>query len=292
MKVLREVGARAVLAGVGLPLISLIGWLGGWWWYLIAAAIVILCLGEFYSGCFAKGFRPPSLLCYTWALVILVVAKQPPELAWPLLGPVLFVATATIALCCLPSPRQEYIGTVASAVLGLCYFGVGLSFLYFLRNLDLPLRLGHEQVWSFSHRMGGLMLVLLPVWASDTGAFVFGKYFGRHKLSPCLSPAKTVEGALGGLVSTVVLSLLMGSVWIGMSWWHALGLGVVTGVACQFGDAIESAMKRDLGLKDFGTILGPHGGVLDRFDGLVLALPAAHLYLICVLPPYAPIAGL
>lgn len=292
MKVLREMAYRAIAASVGIPLILVLGWLGGWWWYVVVASITIVSLGEFYSGCFAKGFRPPSLLCYAWALVILAVAKQPPEVAWKLLGPVLFAASATIAIRCLAPPRHEYVGTITSAVFGLVYLGVGLSFLYFLRNLDIPTMLGHEAVWSFSHRMGAVVLVVLAVWASDTGAFLAGGLWGAHKLSPQLSPAKTAEGALGGLFATILFVLLMGSLWLGLPCMEALSLGLVIGVACQVGDAIESAMKRDLGLKDFGTILGPHGGALDRFDGVLLAMSAAYLYLVLVLPSHAPVAGL
>jgi phosphatidate cytidylyltransferase len=257
----------------------------------VVAIITIIALGEYYSGCFAKGFRPPAMLCYGWALVIIAVAKQPASTAWPLLGPVLVGAAVVIAIRCLAPPRHEYIGTVASSVFGLVYFAVGLSFLYFLRNVDIPATLG-QHMSSFSHRMGAVILVLLPVWASDTGAFVAGRAWGRHKLSPVLSPAKTVEGAIGGLLATVAFAIPLGHFWLDMPWFDSIALGLLIGVFCQVGDAIESAIKRDLGLKDFGTILGPHGGALDRFDGVILAMPAAYLYLVVVLPTHALAPGL
>ena len=140
--------------------------------------------------------------------------------------------------------------------------------------------------------MGAVLLVSLAVWLSDTGAFAAGGWFGKHKLCPGLSPAKTVEGAVGGLFFTVLFVLLAGSLWLGLEVGEALGLGFVIGVACQLGDAVESAFKRDLGLKDFGTVLGPHGGVLDRFDGLLLAMPAAYVYLWLLLPGHASLLGL
>ena len=142
MSVFREMLARAVLASFGIPALCLLGWLGGWWWYVVVLAITIMALGEFYSGCYAKDFRPPALIGYMWAAALIAAAMQPYERAFMWLGVILFLATVTIAVRAVLPPRHSYVGSVAAAVFGLVYVAGGMSFMYFLRNLDVPA--GHE----------------------------------------------------------------------------------------------------------------------------------------------------
>ena len=289
--VFREMLARAVLAIFGIPGLCFLGWVGGWFWYALVAAIMILGLGEYYSACYGRGWRPFAMLAYLWALILLYPALAIPDRPWSLAGPILLAASFTILIRALATNRRAYAGSMASTIFGLLYIAMPMGFLLYLRNIDLPAFTGHVAMWSFAHRMGTVILVIAPVWASDTGAFLAGGLWGRHKLSPVLSPHKTVEGALGGLVCTITGTLLLGSLWLGLPVLHAIGLGLTIGVASQIGDLIESALKRDLGLKDFGTIFGPHGGVLDRFDGLLLAMPSAYLYLWLVTHAHAIAAG-
>lgn len=284
--------ARAVLAVLGVPAICLIGWLGGWFWYAIVAAIMILGLGEYYSACYGRGWRPFAMLAYLWALVLLYAGMRFPDRPWSYTGPLLLAASFTILVRALATNRRAYAGSMASTVFGLLYIAVPLTCLVWLRYVDLPALTGKAEVWSFAHRMGAVLLVIAPVWASDTGAFLAGGLLGRHKMAPVLSPHKTIEGGIGGLLSTVAGTLLLGTVWLGLPVVHAIGLGIAIGVASQAGDLIESGLKRDLGLKDFGTIFGPHGGVLDRFDGLILAMPVAYFYLWILFHGHAGVAGL
>lgn len=290
--VFREMLARAVLAAFGIPVLCLLGWLGGWWWYVPVALVTIIALGEYYSACYAKAWRPYALAGYGWALVLLYPPLFTPERAWPLTGSLLLAATLSLSVLGLMPPRKSYVASVATTVFGLAYIAVPMSFLLHLRHVDIPRLLGFSGGWSFTNRMGAVLLALLPVWASDTGAFLAGGLLGRHKLAPVLSPNKTIEGAVGGLFFTVAASALLGIPWLGLSPGAALQFGVLVGVACQIGDLVESALKRDLGVKDFGTLLGPHGGVLDRFDGLIVAMPVAYSYLLAVLPAHASSAGI
>jgi phosphatidate cytidylyltransferase len=283
--------ARAVLAIIGIPGLCFVGWLGGWFWYALVAAIMIVALGEYYSACYGRGWRPFAGLAYLWALILLYPALRIPDRPWSLAGPILLAATFTILIRALATNRRAYAGSMASTIFGLLYIAMPMAFLIYLRYIDLPAFTGRADVWSFTTRMGTVLLVVAPVWASDTGAFLAGGLLGRHKLTPVLSPHKTVEGAIGGLASTIAGTLLLGSLWLGLPVIHAVGLGLTIGVASQLGDLIESALKRDLGLKDFGTIFGPHGGVLDRFDGLLLALPSAYLYLWLLTHAHALVAG-
>ncbi len=278
MSVWREFLARALIASFGIPLIVLCGWWGDWPWLLLVAGLTVVALGELYSGFYAIGARPHALLGYVWAFAILWAAQfHSWHYAWLLIGQIMFLASITVALRLLMGDRRAFVSSLATTVLGLAYVAIGMSFLCFLRQVDIP-SYTHVRTWSLFNEMGAVLIVILPVWASDTGAFLVGRLWGRHRLCPNLSPGKTVEGSIGGFVSTVLATLLLG--WpMGLTGWVAVGLGAATGACGQIGDLIASAIKRDLGLKDFGNLLGAHGGVLDRFDGLILAMPVAYVYL-------------
>ena len=144
--------------------------------------------------------------------------------------------------------------------------GYGLGFTAAV--LYIPVLLGHLLlIRAGPDGMAHALLTVALVWATDLVAFFAGRYLGRHKLAPRLSPGKTVEGALAGVVAGVVVAML-----------GHLGLlfGVVVSIAAIVGDLFESWLKRRARVKDSGTILPGHGGVLDRFDSLILAAPVAY----------------
>ncbi len=153
---------------------------------------------------------------------------------------------------------------------GLVYVPFLLSHLLRLRALE-PTRsvsgLSTGAVWLF--------LVVGATWAMDIAAYIVGKAIGRHKLCPAISPGKTVEGAIGGLVGAVAVTWAMGT-WLGLSVAQAVLLGVLLGVGGQLGDLFESFLKRRAGAKDSGALLPGHGGVLDRFDSLLFNAPIAY----------------
>lgn len=121
----------------------------------------------------------------------------------------------------------------------------------------------------------GLMLL---VWCSDTLAYVFGRWIGKRKLMPSVSPSKTIEGAIGGFICTIGLAWYLQTIWtINLIDWRILGL--IIAIACPLGDLVESRLKRALEVKDSGGLLPGHGGLLDRFDGFLLSIPAVYLYL-------------
>ena len=127
--------------------------------------------------------------------------------------------------------------------------------------------------------------VFIFLWINDTGAYCSGSLFGRHKLFPRISPGKTWEGSIGGGILVLIVAAIIGRLSDGgtegysMSIWVWLGLGLVVTVFGTWGDLVESLFKRTLGIKDSGNILPGHGGMLDRFDSSLMALPAAVVYL-------------
>jgi len=119
-----------------------------------------------------------------------------------------------------------------------------------------------------------IVMLLALVWAGDTGAYFVGRAIGRHKLYPTVSPKKTIEGAIGGLAASVGVAILITQVWLTrIDIPHAVLIGLLGGMAAQMGDLVESLIKRSCGVKDSGTLLPGHGGMLDRVDGVIFAFP-------------------
>jgi phosphatidate cytidylyltransferase len=183
------------------------------------------------------------------------------------------------------------LGAAASTLFGLAYTGGTLSYGYAIRYHEYAfapatMSLGGR---TFDVPSGGLLLLLplLTTWASDTGAYAFGRMLGRNKLIPSVSPGKTVEGAIGGLVTSMLVAwlyahgVLRASAHLDFKWSPVgvLAFGALVSVAAQVGDLAESLLKREAGVKDSSTLLPGHGGILDRFDSLFFVMPISYVVL-------------
>ncbi len=158
-------------------------------------------------------------------------------------------------------------------VFGLGYIGMLFGSFVAVRALSGSVTVSGLGV---QERGAWLMLhVAVCVWATDTFAYLVGKAIGKHKLAPSLSPGKTREGSLGGLLGAIVAGMTF-SAWIHQPLILGIALGVLAGTIGQIGDLFESALKRERGIKDFGSLLPGHGGVLDRFDSLLFVTPFAY----------------
>jgi phosphatidate cytidylyltransferase len=184
--------------------------------------------------------------------------------------------------------------SVASTLLGVVYTAGMLGFGYAIRYHDTVT--GYDVVGASRIALGalavnvppgGVLLVfpLVVTWASDIGAFFVGRAVGGRKLLPSVSPGKTVSGAVGGLVASMLVSwafarwVLVPAAHLGFTPWGALLFGGLLSVAGQVGDLFESLIKREAGIKDSSRIIPGHGGILDRFDSLIFVLPVAYLLL-------------
>jgi phosphatidate cytidylyltransferase len=260
-----NLASRLVVAAVGLPLVLGMLWLGGWW--LFALLAVAACVGVHEFVTIARPLRPLAPAVYGGALLTLLGAQMG-GVVWLLGG---FLATFVLAflLHVISSTRAPTTAAVGSTILGAAWIGLGLGFLLLLRQMH-----DHGRLIAFT--------VVLTAFAAATFAYFGGRLLGRHKLAPRLSPGKSWEGLLIGALAGIFVSFiaLYDTRHKYLSVWQAIVLGVVVVLAEVIGDLFESAMKRDLEVKDTGRLLGGHGGMLDRIDGLLFAAPAAFFLVI------------
>ena len=161
----------------------------------------------------------------------------------------------------------------------------GITIFAAILYIGLPLTLTNLLVFDARGAFDGRMFLatMILVWANDSGAYIFGMLFGQnpgHKLCPRISPKKSWEGVWGGLAFTAIAAFLLKV--IGLlppAWWHCVALTFIAAVFADFGDLVESQLKRHYGVKDAGRIMPGHGGLLDRFDSLLFVLPAVVIYL-------------
>ncbi|MBF0153131.1 MAG: CDP-archaeol synthase [Magnetococcales bacterium] len=233
----------------------------------LALFLSLLVVGLLYEW---HRFRPP-LVPADFVLSVglgwlLVAAQYSGHAIWiPALltgGMAAFIGTATLRF----SPQNRVLDRTGFLFLGLVYCAMPpVLLLQIYASVDGPAFLG---------------VLLLVVWGTDIGAFFVGRALGKKKLAPHLSPGKTWAGFYGGLgagllvgwVAAISFSLALGS-------WHAMALGVLLSVAGQLGDLVESMVKREAGIKDSGSLIPGHGGLLDRLDSLLFSAPVLGLYL-------------
>jgi phosphatidate cytidylyltransferase len=241
---LNQFWSRILVAVVGLPVVLYVVWLGGFWLFALAAVAAVLA-----------GYTGASLaLLGAW-------------LGGPLwmTGGFLLTLPLAFVLKGVSQTRQSLTVAVATTVLGAAWVGLGLAHVQLIRELE-PAKDGRLAV----------LTVLLAVFASDAIAYFGGRLVGRHRMAPTISPGKTWEGLAFGTVAAVLVPFFALYHSDFMNVWQSLVLGGVIAVAAPLGDLFESAVKRDLNVKDSGRLLAGHGGMLDRLDSHLFAAVAAY----------------
>jgi phosphatidate cytidylyltransferase len=258
--------SRVAVIAAGLPIVLGSAYLGGWFLFALLAAGGLVALHEFYR--LARPLRPLVLAGYGGAAAGLLGA-QLDGAAW-MLGGFLLTYVLVFVFAAVSETRQSTTVAVAVTVLGAGWIGLGLGHLILIRALEPDGRLA-------------VITVLLTVFVADTVAYLVGRFAGRHKMTPVVSPGKTWEGFTAGAVAGVFTSFLaLYKEAVFDNTWRSLTLGAVVVAAATLGDLFESLIKRDLGTKDTGRILLGHGGVLDRMDSLLFAAPAAYFTLLAL----------
>jgi phosphatidate cytidylyltransferase len=283
--------ARLISAIVAIVLAFGVVVLGGWYFTLFFSIVVYLGLQEYFDLARAKGIAPAARTTIAMSLLLLLasaVSQTLSDVLMPLAGTV-------ICFYLLFQPKPATIADLSSSILGLFYGGYLPSFWVRLRSLgsaelsNLPLGGYFPQGVPLSLQTipEGLKLTLLAfacIWAADIGAYCIGKIFGKTRLTD-ISPKKTVEGAVFGILGSVVVGAI-GSWYLGWagSSLSGIALGLLIGVASLLGDLTESMMKRDAGVKDSGQLIPGHGGILDRTDSYVFIAPLVYYFITILLP--------
>ncbi len=261
------------MAIIFIPIFIILIRLGGWPFLILIAAISLAGLFEFYQLVRNKA-RPLSLLGMVAGLALLLSTFYDQETFWPSL----VITTAILMVFLWQMGRKEPGSAIADCgvtILGLLYVVGLLTYLISLRKLEN----GESLVLS----------VWFITWIGDSGAFAIGSRWGKHKLFPRISPNKTIEGAVGGVVSAVLASLIayfaLRAIFKSDPFplCHALPLGFALGIIGILGDLSESLLKRSVQLKDSGGKVPGHGGILDTFDSLLFTAPVMYYYAIFVM---------
>lgn len=279
------------LSGTVLLLVVLGASFAGYAGY--ATLLGVITLGgvvEFYRLAKAKGTEPQrgwgiisALLLYISGVLIgggFVLGADPEEIHGIALfgaGLLCFVLAFALILAIffveVFRNRQTPIFNIATTIMGVVYVALPMSLMVLV-----PVFLGGEGVW----RPWCFICYLFLVWGNDVFAYLVGVTMGRHKMCERLSPKKSWEGFVGGLVGALAMGIVGAEV-TGGGYGLWLGLALVVSLSSVVGDLVESMFKRDAGVKDSGNILPGHGGILDRFDALILSAPCAFIYLCIVL---------
>ncbi|MGZ5431925.1 MAG: phosphatidate cytidylyltransferase [Thermoanaerobaculia bacterium] len=261
MRFTREITALVLAPFV----IWLIGWGHEYVFNGVIALVAILAMLEFINLGKAKGYHIAPVLCIAVMLIIMggfVFDDLSVELG-------MFAALLAIpASYVFTSPRtiEDSLPSSAVAVLATTYVGLLGGSLIRLRH-DFP------EGWKL------IFFLLLVVWLGDSGAYYFGKAFGKHKLSPVISPKKTVEGMAGGVFVSIVTAIVIHFTFFPkFPLHHAIIAGVILSLTGVVGDLAESMWKRSAAVKDSGTLLPGHGGFLDRFDSILFTAPILYCY--------------
>jgi phosphatidate cytidylyltransferase len=226
----------------------------------LTAVFAVLCFREYAR--ITDAFAAPG---YVAGLLVLIA---------PLNQAALIVFLTALAAMCLAMTAEDLskgAARAAALVLGVAYVFGSWKTAILLHEIDRP---------QLKHLTAGrhwLMFALIVNWIGDTGAYYVGRKFGKHKLAPRVSPGKSWEGAIASAVTAVIFGVIYLPLAIdGVSVWVAGAISLVANAAGQIGDLAESALKRGAGVKDSGTMLPGHGGILDRLDSSLFAMPVVY----------------
>ena len=231
--------------------------------------------------------RLPVLLGAAWVIALLLSAHVASgrDNFLVISGSVISVGSFIALLWCIAYYRVWTSNKLTGYVLGFVYLILGPVYVGFFLATALMLR----ECTSLDHPDLGrswLLFALLVIFAVDTGAYAVGRLIGNHPMAPNISPNKTWEGSVGGLISALGAALILGLVLnLEITVWKQVTIGAVVGVVAQWGDLVESKIKRLANFKDSGSIIPGHGGLLARLDSILLALPAVYYLLVTVLAP-------
>lgn len=245
--------------------------LGGKFLLALLMLFVVIAAKEYVDILKNKGFFPFFKVILLVAVLMILATSCSYHSLIPL---ILMVGTIGSFLAVLFRGRQPYIANVATTILGflICWLP---SHICLIRHMGPEVSLFGK---TFEQGLYFLVFIFFVILFTDISAYYFGVRFGKHKLSPVISPKKTIEGSIAGTLSAIIAGLIIGKL-IGVSLYHSFVLSLIVTIMAQLGDLSESLIKRDAGVKDSGHSLPGHGGFLDRADSYLFSIPVAYCYI-------------
>ncbi len=279
---------RIISAAAAIILLAGVVYLGRVAIGVVIFALALIAVYEFYKALEKGGFKPVYVLGYLSCLPLLYISVRDilPQAFQTLLSSrlmadltvsgngLLFVALIifillTVLYCFVLFSDGKYtITDVALTLFGMIYVAFLFSFVTLTRNMEM----GGLYIW----------LIFIGAWATDTFAYFTGVTIGKTKILPKISPKKSLEGSIGGVIGCIIAMMLFGRVFyneMGIPLVHFAVLGLICGIISQIGDWSASAIKRTVGIKDYGNIMPGHGGVLDRLDSILFVAPTVYFYI-------------
>lgn len=237
--------------------------LGGKILFAVLGIFAVLGLNEFYQ-LFQKSKYQPNKIGLVFGAAIYASLILPFEYLQAILVTVVLLLFSIIALLELFRNKKNPFQNIALTILGIVYVILPFSLLY---EIGFH-KIGHERMYLWQW----VLSVFVLVWCNDTFAYLFGRALGKNKLFERISPKKTWEGFIGGILMAILAAFLM-AYFFELDTTELIVYGLIVGVIGTGGDLVQSMLKRSLGVKDSGNILPGHGGILDRFDGVIFVIP-------------------
>ncbi len=267
---------RVAIAVIFIPVFLWVSFRGGILFFLYVELLIILGMREFLTMMESGGYHVNRELSMILAVGCGVLFFLCPVAIgeWTMIF-VMIVLGSFLVHWLLSNPGDSSLVDVGLSIFGVLYVGLLFSHQVLLR--ESPAFFGKDDLLGWYY----ILFAYFIVWISDTSAYFIGKFFGKHLLAPSTSPGKTIEGAIAGFVFSMCTAIAFHLILPGrLSLKDVLILGFFIAIICQVGDMIESRMKREIGVKDASSIIPGHGGILDRYDGILVSVPLVYYYLV------------
>jgi phosphatidate cytidylyltransferase len=262
-----DLAARVLVALIAIPIAILLVWQGGEVLALGLAVLGVIALGELYT--LMERVRPPALAGFLTLVALLAAALYGEQRHVLMVLAAAFPVTFFLALA---RPRRANVSwAIAVTLFGVLWIGLPMVHAIWLRDLSIE-----QDGRTIVTGMGLLFDVLIATFVGDTFAYFVGRAYGRSQFAPLISPNKTLEGLVGGVVGGTLAFWCAGLYQDWLTGWDALLIGFLVAITAPLGDLFESLVKRDLEVKDTGSLFGAHGGVLDRLDAVLFTVVVAY----------------
>ena len=238
----------------------------------ISALVLFLLVAILATLELKKIFEKQNLDFHTWPIIIIGLTSYL-TIVFSEIKFILFLEIIIYFISLLFQNRKNTLVLAGGTLFSIIYIFIPLS-------LVIPIGCFENKIYNYKILFGLLILI----WSSDSWAFVFGKLFGRHKLFEKISPNKTWEGFIGSIILTTITGYVISNNGFGLSQTEWMILGTITAISATLGDLFQSMLKRESNIKDSGNILPGHGGILDRFDSMLICFPVFYLYLYYINP--------